>query len=85
MGLRDLLYTFFRHRPPKVPTEDDVKPDMGMARRRETGGGPEKSGDAPTTTGTGPSGTFVGRASADDAGAVGETGAEARSEEDGPG
>ncbi|HVX43696.1 MAG TPA: hypothetical protein VHC49_07410 [Mycobacteriales bacterium] len=65
----------------RKPTESDVEPDPALARRRATGGGRHQAGDAPSTTGTGPSGTFVGRASADDPGPVGESGAEKRAGE----
>lgn len=63
-----------------VPTEDDVPPDGGTAVSRATGGADTSSGDSAGTTGTGSSDTFVGRVAGEDAGAAGETGAEARRE-----
>jgi hypothetical protein len=60
--------------------EDDVDTDDKLANSRATGGGPDTGGDAETTTGTGRSGEFVGRAAGQDEGYAGETGAEARSE-----
>jgi hypothetical protein len=61
-------------------TEDDVDSDDKLANSRATGGGPDEGGDAGTTTGTGDSEEFVGRAAGQDEGYAGETGAEARSE-----
>jgi hypothetical protein len=58
--------------------EDDVRPDPATARTRETGGRPTERGDAATTTGTGTTEDFVGRAAGQDEGMAGETGAEAR-------
>ena len=58
--------------------EDDVEPDTGVARTRETGGGSDDSGDRASTTGTGPTEGYVGRVSGQDAGYAGETGAERR-------
>jgi hypothetical protein len=43
-----------------------------------TGGGPSDQPDAGSTTGTGPSDTFVGRVGGRDVGYAGETGAERR-------
>jgi hypothetical protein len=60
--------------------EDDVDTDPQVANSRATGGGPDEGGDAESTTGTGASEEFVGRAGGQDAGFAGETGAEARSE-----
>jgi hypothetical protein len=60
--------------------EDDVATDRGLANARPTGGGEDTGGDAETTTGTGDSEEFVGRAAGQDEGYAGETGAEARSE-----
>ena len=60
--------------------EDDVEPDPGVARTRETGGGSGDTGDQATTTGTGTSEEFVGRVSGQDEGDVGESGAEARAD-----
>jgi hypothetical protein len=61
-------------------TEDDVDTDDKLANSRATGGGPDEGGDAETTTGTGTSEEFVGRAGGQDEGYADETGAEARSE-----
>ncbi|WP_344419715.1 hypothetical protein [Pseudonocardia ailaonensis] len=58
--------------------EDDVRPDPGTARTRETGGRPTEHGDSASTTGVGESGTFVGRVAGQDEGFAGETGAERR-------
>jgi hypothetical protein len=60
--------------------EDDVDTDPGLANSRATGGGPDREGDAESTTGTGDSEQFVGRTAGQDEGYAGETGAEARSE-----
>jgi hypothetical protein len=68
-----------------VPTEDDVEPDGAVARTRATGGGPSDEPDAEATTGTGESGTFVGRVAGQDVGYAGETGAERRAVEEGTG
>ncbi|MBC3192481.1 hypothetical protein H7X46_15555 [Pseudonocardia sp. C8] len=63
---------------------EDVEPDPNLANARETGGAGAQGGDAPSTTGTGPAGTHVGRVSGSDEGA-GETGAEVRGDrDDGP-
>lgn len=65
---------------PHDQRESDVASDEHTAGSRATGGEPD--GGAPdqgSTTGTTPSGTFVGRVSGDDPGYAGETGAEARS------
>lgn len=64
--------------------EDDVRPDPGTARSRETGGRATDAGDSASTTGTGASGEFVGRVAGQDAGADDsgvESGAEARRRE----
>jgi hypothetical protein len=60
--------------------EDDVETDRRVANSRATGGGDNSDGDAESTTGTGRSEEFVGRAAGQDEGYAGETGAEARSE-----
>jgi hypothetical protein len=62
------------------PGEDDIDLDDGQARSRATGGGPSDEPDAESTTGTGESGTFVGRVSGQDVGYAEETGAERRAE-----
>jgi hypothetical protein len=67
------------------PGEDDVDRDDAQALSRATGGGDRTAGDAATTTGTGESDTFVGRAAGQDVGYVGETGAERRAAEEEPG
>jgi len=72
------LREMFR-RPPTA--EDDVEPDTGVARTRETGGDPSDAADQAVTTGTGASGEFVGRVSGQDAGDDRESGAEARARE----
>ena len=58
--------------------EDDVGRDDAQALTRATGGGPGGQPDSGSTTGTGDSGTFVGRVSGQDVGYAGETGAERR-------
>jgi hypothetical protein len=60
------------------PAEEDVDPDDAQALSRATGGGDSDDPDAPSTTGTGQSGEFVGRVSGQDVGYAGETGAERR-------
>ena len=60
--------------------EDDVDTDDKLANSRATGGDEKDGGDSATTTGTGGSEEFVGRAAGQDEGYAGETGAEARSE-----
>jgi hypothetical protein len=64
---------------PSRKAESDVQEDPQRAATRETGGVPDKDHpDQHTTTGTTPSGTFVGRVAGDDTGAGEETGAERR-------
>jgi len=58
--------------------EDDVDTDRQLANSRPTGGDPGQAGDAGSTTGTGTSEEFVGRAQGQDIGYEEETGAEAR-------
>jgi len=61
--------------------ERDAPADTGVAATRETGGAEtDRTGDARSTTGTGPSDEFVGRVAGDDEGYTDTTGAEARSE-----
>ena len=69
--------------PDPRPHEIDVDPDDAQALTRATGGGPSDEPDADATTGTGESGTFVGRVAGQDVGYAGETGAERRAEEGG--
>ena len=60
-------------------SEDDTDRDPHTARSRATGG--VEDPDAPdqgSTTGTTPSGEFVGRIAGQDIGSIGETGAERR-------
>ena len=66
------------------PDEDDVRSDEGQALSRATGGveNPEHP-DQGSTTGTTPSGEFVGRVAGDDVGYFEEQGAERRAREDG--
>ena len=61
-------------------TEDDVALDTGVAASRAEGGVEDDRNhpDGTSTTGTEPTDEFVGRAAGDDAGDVGESGAEAR-------
>jgi hypothetical protein len=73
-------------------SEPDVEVDPQVARSREAGGAdPDEKGrphderadpDAPSTTGTDENEQFVGRVAGQDAGYAGETGAEARAQED---
>jgi hypothetical protein len=58
--------------------EGDAPADTDVAMTREEGGDPDS--DTPSTTGTGRSGSFVGRVAGEDA-AAGPTGAEARAEQ----
>jgi hypothetical protein len=60
--------------------EDDVDTDRGLANSRAAGGGPRQDGDSGSTTGTGQSEEFVGRAQGQDVGYEEETGAEVRAE-----
>ncbi len=64
--------------PHVVPGEPDVDRDDAEVLSRATGGGPTDEPDAGATTGTGDSGTFVGRVAGQDVGYAGETGAERR-------
>ena len=63
------------------PHEEDVDPDDAQALSRATGGGDSDAPDAPSTTGTGESDTFVGRVSGQDVGYAEKTGAERRAAE----
>ena len=62
------------------PGEEDVDRDDAQALSRAAGGGPDDAPDAGATTGTGESGTAVGRIAGQDVGYAGETGAERRAE-----
>lgn len=60
-------------------TETDVPRDPAVAGSRATGGVEQHGApDSNSTTGTTPNDEFVGRASGDDPGAAGESGAEVR-------
>lgn len=60
-------------------SETDVTADDAHAGTRPQGGEPDPyASDQHSTTGTTPSGSFVGRASGDDVGYADETGAERR-------
>lgn len=62
--------------------ESDVPDDPAEATGRPTGGDAAAEGaDSASTTGTGESGVFVGRAAGQDEGYAGQTGAEARGAE----
>ena len=65
------------------PGEEDVDPDDASALSRAAGGGPSDQPDADATTGTGRSGTAVGRVAGQDVGYAEETGAERRAAEQG--
>ncbi|WP_324278649.1 hypothetical protein [Blastococcus brunescens] len=56
------------------PGEDDVDRDDAQALSRATGGEKSDQPDAGATTGTGESGTFVGRSSGQDGGYAGRPG-----------
>jgi hypothetical protein len=59
--------------------ESDVATDHSQATTRATGGVPDEAApDQGSTTGTTPSGDFVGRVAGQDVGYAGETGAERR-------
>jgi hypothetical protein len=60
------------------PGEEDVDRDDAQALSRAIGGDESDQPDAGATTGTGESGTFVGRVSGQDVGYAEETGAERR-------
>ncbi|MBP2367918.1 hypothetical protein [Pseudonocardia parietis] len=62
---------------------EDVEPDPNVANSRPTGEGRSESGDAPSTTGTGATGGYVGQVAGHDEGFAGETGAEACGTPDG--
>jgi len=65
-----------RHR-----AEGDAPADASMAQSRPTGGEPDPDApDTHSTTGTTESGSFVGRATGDDAGVDEKSGAEMRAE-----
>ncbi|ALL79547.1 hypothetical protein AD006_30525 (plasmid) [Pseudonocardia sp. EC080610-09] len=57
-----------------------VEPDPNLTNSRVTGGVGSDIGDAGPTTGTGPTGEYVGRIAGRDEGFAGETGAEVRAE-----
>ncbi|GAB1513079.1 hypothetical protein JCM33774_51210 [Actinophytocola sp. KF-1] len=84
--MRDWIASLLGRRPNGTgpEREGDVPDDHGVARTRATGGQPGRDhGDDSSTTGPGENEEFVGRvAGNDDVGAVGETGAEARSRRD---
>jgi hypothetical protein len=72
----DLMGLFRRKKP-----ETDVPMDTAVAWSRDQGGEPdERFPDRNSTTGTTPSGEFVGRASGDDPGDVEPSGAERRAQ-----
>jgi hypothetical protein len=70
MAILSKIWGWFRRdRAARRQAEHDAPADAGTARTRATGGEPDP--DAPdrhSTTGTTPSGTFVGRAGGDDPG-----------------
>lgn len=80
------LWTWIRGRlgagPPPESAPPEGAPEVHSGRPEDTGGVPTDSPDAHSTTGTTPSGTFVGRGSGDDAGYL-ETGAEKRADDHG--
>lgn len=64
-----------------TPGEGDEPVDTVTVVTRETGGVPNEDAQNPnSTTGTTPNQEFVGRASGDETGDVGQSGAEARAE-----
>ena len=64
---------------PKPHSEPDVPADPGVAESRVSGGDPAAEGpDVTSTTGTGESDEFVGRAAGQDVGYAEETGVERR-------
>lgn len=70
------------HRAQRRRPEDDVPLETSVGWSRETGGDPESEAyDQARTTGTAPSGGYVGRVASDD-GDHGESGAERRAEAD---
>ncbi|GAA0928054.1 hypothetical protein GCM10009554_09350 [Kribbella koreensis] len=71
-----IIDRFKRWRTSHALNEADAPADTSTAMTRTEGGDPR--GDTPATTGTGPSGEFVGRVAGDEAD-TGISGAEARS------
>jgi hypothetical protein len=70
---------FGRDREARRLAEDDAPADLGTSRRRDSGGTPDpQTQDQNSSTGTTPNETAVGRASGDEAGDSGLSGAEAR-------
>lgn len=66
----------------KDKAESDVEPDPKRADARETGGVPDEDAvDQASTTGSTPSGEYVGRVAGADVGYSEETGAERRAEQ----
>jgi hypothetical protein len=65
-------------RMPGTNGESDVPADRHVTRSRATGGRATDQADSTTSTGTGRSGTFVGRVAGEDPGDTGDTGAERR-------
>jgi hypothetical protein len=84
MSLWSWIRTRFAGDPlSRHPGEADTPPDPQSAHSRATGGVPDAgASDTHSTTGTTPSQSFVGRASGDDPGEAGKTGAEVRAEQD---
>lgn len=65
------------------PSESDVGQDPAVASSRAGGGGhADHPGDSGSVTGTGETDVFVGRTAGLDEGYAGETGAEARREQE---
>jgi hypothetical protein len=74
-----LKQVVLRDRTARQRGEQDAPADPANAGSRETGGVPlAGTMDANSTTGTTPSGEFVGRAGSDETGDVGLSGGEAR-------
>lgn len=81
MGVLTRLVEIVRGRP-NQPGEADAPAGLDSSPTRATGGEPDPAADdTHSTTGTTESGPFVGRASGDDAGDVGVSGAEARAQQ----
>ena len=76
-NLKSAVEKFSRGR--KVKSESDVATDPHVATSRDLGGVPSAdAADQASTTGTTPSGEYVGRVAGDDPGDIGESGAERR-------
>jgi hypothetical protein len=72
--IRTLLEWRRARQVPGTNGESDVTADLHVARSRATGGRATDQADSATSTGTGRSGTFVGRVAGDDLGHTSDSG-----------